>query len=147
MSLASTRTLPRASLRRRAFTLIELLVVITIIGIIGTVVTVNVIQYVDNARETKAREMIIQLKTTCDSYRIHKSTYPSDLEKLTEPSKKNGDEPYLKNVPKDPYGEEFIYKVDGKKIEIISKGLDRQEGTEDDITLEKIESGEYQEEE
>lgn len=128
---------------RHGFTLVELLVVITIIGIIGTVVTVNVIQHVATARQTKAVQMINQLKDACDIYKIHKGAYPSDLQKLTEPSKKNGDEPYVKKIPADPYGNDFVYKVDGKNIDLICKGSDGQEGNEDDITWKKIEEGEY----
>ena len=128
---------------RRGFTLVELLVVITIIGIIGTVVTVNVIQHIDTAKRTKTIEMIVSLKGACDIFRMHKGRYPKDIEELTQPSKKNSDEAYLRVVPKDPFGSEFIYNAEGRKIEIESSGPDKQEGSEDDITLEKIESGEY----
>ena len=134
--------------RTSGFTLVELLVVITIIGIIGTVVTVNVLQYIDTAKRTKAIDMIITLKTACDSYRMHKGEYPASLDKLTEASKKNGNESYVKKLPKDPYGQDFVYKVvSPKEIQLSSKGLDKQEGGDDDITLEKIENGEYNEDE
>jgi general secretion pathway protein G len=129
--------------RSRGFTLVELLVVITIIGIIGTYVTVNVVQYIESAKRVKSIEAIVALKGQCDIYKIHKGKFPETLEKLTEPSKMNSDESYVKKIPKDPFGNEYVYKVDGKELELMSKGADGQDGTEDDITLEKIEDGEY----
>jgi general secretion pathway protein G len=90
--------------------------------------------------------MILEIKTALDAYRLHQGSYPSEgegLQKLTEPSKKMGDEPYIKRIPKDPFGEDFIYNVEGRnEIDIICKGEDHQEGTEDDISLRKIEEQE-----
>jgi type II secretion system protein G len=107
----------------------------------------NVPAHVAQAKRIKASEMILQFKGALDAYRLHRGSYPSEaegLEKLTEPSRKRGDEPYIRRIPKDPFGEAFIYRVDGHStIDIICKGEDLQEGTEDDITLRTIEeSGE-----
>jgi general secretion pathway protein G len=128
-----------AACRQSGFTLVELLVVITIIGIIGTVVTVSLIPHVAEARQVQTRRMILQIKGALDAYRLHHGAYPTagqGLQKLTEPSSKMGGEPYIEQLPRDPYGEEFIYcLVSEGGINIISKGEDRQEGTDDDLTL------------
>lgn len=131
--------------RRAGFTLVELLVVITIIGIISTVVAVNVIQHVEEARITQAKRTVVMLKDQMDIYKIHTGRYPTEgegLEKLTEPSHKNGDKPYVKVLPKDPWGNPYIYKMDGSDIDIISSGPNGTMGDEDDVTYLRIEAGE-----
>ena len=41
----------------------------------------------------------------------------------------------------DPWGNEYTYESDGKKLNIISWGPDGEEGTEDDISLKQINGG------
>jgi len=57
---------------------------------------------------------------------------PSDVEKEDW-----GDSSYLKDVPKDAWGQKFVYKYPGEhnvdEYDLFSKGRDRKEGTEDDI--------------
>ena len=130
---------------RRAFTLVELLVVVTIIGILGTVVARSHIAHIWDAKRVRTREMILEVRSALDSYLLHHGRYPTEgegLELLTQPSERMVGLPYLRHVPLDPYGGEFIYHVVGDlQIEIISQGRDAEEGTDDDISLSEIEAG------
>lgn len=85
------------------------------------------------------------IKLPLTSYRIHMGDYPSTAEGLraliTAPASK-ADQwhgPYLADakLPRDPWGEEYIYRYPGVKnktgYDIFSKGPDKAEGTADDI--------------
>jgi general secretion pathway protein G len=39
-----------------------------------------------------------------------------------------GPDPYLKNMPKDPWGSDFVYENEGGTPVLISLGKDRREG-------------------
>lgn len=64
---------------------------------------------------------------------------PIDLEALTKEDPATG-EPYMHRMPKDPWGEAYaLRKLDRRKFEIVSKGPDKQLGTEDDVVWPKPE--------
>ena len=66
-------------------------------------------------------------------YFVHRCTYPADLEDLVaddEPGLFGG---YLDEVPTDPWGEAYLYRLEENGCVILSKGPDREEGTDDDI--------------
>ena len=123
--------------KQAGFTLIEIMVVVVILAILGAAVVPKLIGNVDEANITRAKHDITTLESLLDQYRLKNSTYPSDeqgLEALV--SKPSGSpEPrnwskLLKELPKDPWGEDYIYEVDGDDITIISYGADLQEGGE-----------------
>ncbi|THB70170.1 MAG: type II secretion system protein GspG [Gammaproteobacteria bacterium] len=130
--------------KQAGFTLIEIMVVVVILAILGAVVVPNLLGNVDEARITKAQTDIGTIEQALDMYRLNNSFYPTEeqgLEALvTKPS--GSPEPkkwkqYIKELPKDPWGEEYIYEIDGDKITILSYGSDLQEGgdgTAADIT-------------
>lgn len=121
----------------RGFTLIEIMVVVVIIGLLATLIVPNVIGQGDAARVTAAQIDIRAIGNALDLYRLNNSHYPSTeqgLEALVNrpagfPEPRSwGPEPYLKKLPTDPWGTEFVYINDGLNYELYSFGADGQEG-------------------
>ena len=120
----------------KAFTLIELLAVIAILGLIATFAVPQVLKWVSGARSDSARIQIANLGINVDLYRLDVGSYPPTLEALIEkPSGvDNWDGPYLKKkvIPKDPWGNDYIYRYPGSNgdYDLISLGSDKSEGGE-----------------
>ena len=110
------------------FTLIELMVVMVIIGLLAATVVPKFFGQVDKAMQQDAQAQIELLGQALDLYRLEKHKYPTSDEGL-EALKS-----YLKkNVPKDPWGNEYIYESPGKEgrgYDLISLGADNAEGGE-----------------
>lgn len=134
---------------RYGFTLIEVMVVIVIIGLLTGLVGVNVFQKLKKANIQAARTQIYQLSQALDAYRLDHGNYPSTeqgLEALIQAPttgripKAYPSDGYLrqKSLPNDPWKEPFNYTSPGvnnsDSFDIWSKGPDRDDGTEDDIT-------------
>jgi len=134
---------------RRGFTILELLIVIGIMLVIGALVVINVMGARDKA---DVQTTVVQLKNfqlAIDSFRADLRRLPTQEEGIRILWTKEGLEendaskwggPYLTDPKKvDNWGTEWIYKVpsevEGIEFDIISAGPDRQEGTEDDISL------------
>lgn len=125
--------------KQHGFTLIELMVVLVILGVLFGLVAPNVIGRGDEARVQGAQTDIRTIENALDTYRLHNSHYPSTdqgLEALVskpsgspEPSNWRG--PYLKQAPKDPWGNAYGYIQEGSSYEIISYGADGQVGGSD----------------
>ncbi|MBU2863290.1 type II secretion system major pseudopilin GspG [Reinekea marina] len=124
--------------KQTGFTLIELMVVLVILGIIIGLVVPNVTGRGDEARATAAATDIKTIGNALEMYRLHNSHYPGTdqgLEALVSkpsgsPEPKNWRGPYLKQQPKDPWGNDYGYINDGSVPEIISYGADGAEGGE-----------------
>jgi general secretion pathway protein G len=122
----------RALCSNEGFSLLELLIVIVIIGILGTIVYTRFMDLPERAKVQAAKQQILIFKMAMDRYRLDHDTYPSGEQGLE--AIRN----YLdsKEVPQDPWGKEYILRVPGeneREYDIISRGPDKQEGTEDDI--------------
>ena len=131
--------------KNQGFTLIELMVVIIILGILAMWVAPKIMSRPGEARQVKARLDIQNLETALKLYKLDNTSYPSTeqgLQALVEMPetgtipkkwKKGG---YLEKgrVPKDPWGNDFIYLSPGLKgdIDIISYGADGVPGGEDE---------------
>jgi general secretion pathway protein G len=118
------------------FTLIELLVVLAILAMIAAFAGPQVLKYLSGAREDSARIQIQNLSAAIDLYKLELTTYPPTLDALvTAPgSTDQWNGPYLRQgvVPKDPWGNEFIYRVPGEhgEYDLLSLGADNREGGE-----------------
>lgn len=122
----------------KGMTLLEIMIVIAILGLIASVVVVAVMNNFERAKANTAKLKIGEIHKALDLYKIDNNDYPGQsegLRALTAPP--GGGPPYLKDVPKDPWGQEFVYfnpaRGGGNGIEVISKGPDKQEGTDDDV--------------
>ena len=119
------------------FTLIELMVVIVILGLLIGLVVPNVWHALTSSTKDAAE---IQMKNMSDAvqlYYLEERSLPSSLDDLTQESKKSGQK-YLEKVPKDPWKQDYDYKIlnAGKKeYQILSSGEDKTWGTDDDIVF------------
>lgn len=124
---------------RSAFTLIELMIVIVILGTLAAMVMPSL---TGKGEEAKRKLVCVQMKSiyngSLDMFKVNNSVYPSTEEGL-EALAHNPDEEkypnysqsgYFKDnkIPKDSWGNDFIYLNNGGEIEIISLGADRKEG-------------------
>jgi general secretion pathway protein G len=119
------------------FTLIELLVVLIIIGLLGAIVAPRFIGKGEQAKPKIARQQIELLGTALDTYRLDVGKYPESMNLLFETGEdemSKWDGPYLKKkvIPKDPWGNEYVYKYPGEngEYDLISYGKDGEEGGE-----------------
>jgi general secretion pathway protein G len=126
--------------RQAGFTLIEIMVVVVILAILGTFAVTNIIDNPDKARVTKAQHDIRTIESALEMYKLDNFNYPSTeqgLRALVE--RPNGaPEPrnwkasgYMKKLPKDPWGNDYIYmgpQDTGGRIQIVSLGADGQTG-------------------
>ena len=109
------------------FTLIELLVVMVIIGLLAALVVPKFFGHVDKAMQQDAQAQIELFGQALDLYRLEKHKYPSTDEGLKAIA------PYLrKELPKDPWGSDFVYISPGEHgdYDLISYGADNVEGGE-----------------
>jgi general secretion pathway protein G len=127
--------------RRSGFTLIEIMVVVVIMGLLVTIVGQNVIARMEEARRTTARTQISAFENSLEMYRLHNGVYPTTQQGLdalvrkpaTAPiPKKYPAEPYMKNIPDDPWGNPYIYRCPGEKgaYDIVSTARTGEEGGE-----------------
>ncbi len=145
----TTREIGKVLRNQAGMTLIEIMVVVAIIGSIAALVTVNVLNYLDESKVETTKIQIRNVEGALDQYKRRHGGYPTSEQGLIALVEKpsTGKVPenyppdgYLKAVPKDGWGNDFIFfspGVAGHKIEIISRGADGTEGGEDfdaDIT-------------
>lgn len=132
----------------KGFTLLELLIVLIIIGLLAALVGPKLISRVGESKQKTSKVQIEMLSTALDTYRLDTGKYPVEeqgLDALINAGEtKNWKGPYLKKkfVPKDAWGNDYIYKYDAetKELEIISYGADAAEGgTGDDADITSLE--------
>ena len=125
---------------QRGMTLLEIMIVIAILGMLASVLIVAVMNQLDRAKIKTTQIKIKSIESALHQYKVNYGSYPSQAEGmrvLINPP--DGGKPFLKDktAPKDEFGNEFIYlrpaRQGGGEFEIVSKGPDGQEGTDDDI--------------
>lgn len=130
--------------KQTGFTLLEVMVVIMIIGGMAALIVPNLIGNKSKADIQKVKSDITALENALDMYNLDNSIYPTTdqgLEALVSepestPTARNyRDGGYIKRLPQDPWGNDYILNNPGEngKIDVLSVGLDGEEGTEDDI--------------
>lgn len=133
-------TLRSRSIRaaQRGMTLIEIMVVVVIISLVAGVVGVSVLQRLGDAQRKLAFTQIHQLADALDLYRLSTNKYPSTsegLQSLVTP--KDNVRPFLPNVPKDPWGNDYVYVYPGVHnpggFDLMSYGNDGVAGGGDDL--------------
>jgi general secretion pathway protein G len=128
----------------QGFTLLEVMVVIVILGILASMVVPNLMGSQERANMQKAVSDVTALETSLSLYKMDNYDYPSTeqgLEALVEQTdlepapRRFPEDGYIKRLPKDPWGSEYILLNPGEqsKMDVFSMGPDREAGTEDDI--------------
>ncbi len=129
--------------RRSGFTLVEVLVVVVIIGMLAALVAPKVVGRGEEAKRTAAQVQIKEIEQSLDIYKLDSGMYPTTeqgLEALvTKPTtspepRRWKDGGYLKKIPVDPWGKEYVYRQPGDHgdFDLFSCGADGEEGGEGD---------------
>lgn len=129
----------------RGFTLIEIMVVIIILGILAMYVAPKLMGRPEEAKQVRAKMDIAALETALKLYKLDSGIYPGTeqglLALVQRPEsgvvpKKWRQGGYLEKgkVPKDPWGNDYIYLSPGLKgdFDIISYGADGVPGGENE---------------
>jgi general secretion pathway protein G len=127
----------------RGFTLIELMVVIVILGILASLIVPRIMGRPEEARRTKAKVQIQSLETALKLFNLDNGFYPTTEQGLqalvAAPTvgrvpkgwRKGG---YLEKskVPKDPWGNDFVYLCPGVhgEFDLLTYGADGEPGGE-----------------
>ncbi|GJL77962.1 MAG: type II secretion system protein GspG [Nitrospinaceae bacterium] len=118
---------PNVFRNAKGFTLIELMVVMVIIALLAALVAPKFFGQADKARQQDAQAQIELLGQALDLYRLENHKYPTTDEGLA------AIKTYLKKkVPKDPWGNEYVYTSPGQhgEYDLVSYGADKAEGGE-----------------
>jgi general secretion pathway protein G len=142
---APPRARCRATVGQRGFTLIEIMVVIIILGILAMYVAPKLMGRPDEAKQVRARMDIAALETALKLYKLDNGIYPGTEQGLlalvqkpesgTVPRKwRQGGYLEKSKVPKDPWGNDFVYLSPGLKgdVDIICYGADGVPGGENE---------------
>lgn len=124
----------------KGFTLVEVMVVVVILAVLAALIVPRVVGRTDEARAVAAMQDIAAIMQSLKLYRIDNSRYPTNdqgLEALverptTEPKPGNW-KSYLDKLPKDPWGNTYLYLNPGVHgdIDVFSLGADGQPGGAD----------------
>ncbi|NUM56534.1 MAG: type II secretion system major pseudopilin GspG [Candidatus Hydrogenedentes bacterium] len=125
------------------FSLLELILVMVIMGILAGMVAFAVAGRGNQAREVRARADLSVYQNAIEAYALeHQDKYPKSLSDLAVPNKAGRS--YIQQIKPDGWGEQYVYAYPGKKnkYDLYSMGADRISGTEDDISVWDIDTGE-----
>ena len=107
--------------KQKGFSLIEIRVVVVILGILASIVVPKIISRPEEARVVKAKQDVLAIQNALDLYKLDNGFYPSTDQGLqalvTKPT--TNPEPrdwkaYLKRMPMDPWGRDYLYLNPGE---------------------------------
>jgi general secretion pathway protein G len=143
--MSQSSILHRKSSTPKGFTLIELMIVVVILGLLATTVMPKILSKPDQARRTKAMVEIRSIESALAMFKTDTGRFPTTAEGLqalvVNPGLKGFDsEGYLEKVPRDPWGNPYIYLSPGlhsKSYDLESLGKDGNDGgTDKDADIE-----------
>ena len=129
--------------RRSAFTLVEMLLVLVILATLAAIVYPKLAGRSEQARTTAVATQISSFSTALDAFEVDNGYYPKGkgglLDLVQQPrDAQSWKGPYLKEIPKDPWGNEYVYECPGRlnpsSYDLTSGGPDGKVGSEDDIS-------------
>jgi general secretion pathway protein G len=136
---------PRAAAPRAGYTLIEIMTVLMIIAVLVGSVIYLLVGNVEVARQSRVDADFQAITTQLRTYEMMNMRMPTTAQGLDALVKRPGGEPaprrwvqLLEQQPLDPWAEPYQYSNPGRLnprgFDLVSKGQDRQLGTEDDIS-------------
>jgi general secretion pathway protein G len=120
-----------------------MLLVLVILGVLAAIVYPKVAGRSEQARVSAAVTQVAAFKTALEAFEVDNGYYPKGKGGLMDLVQKPRDAqnwhgPYLDSIPKDPWGNEYIYECPGRNnpnsFDLMSMGTDGRAGTDDDIT-------------
>ena len=127
----------RSARRRRdaGFTLIEIMVVIVILGLLAALVVPKLVGRTEEAKRTQTRVQIKSIQQAIELFKLDNGFYPAtdqglealvrmpEAGRIAKNYRKGG---YLERIPKDPWGNPFVYTSPGQHADydISSYGAD-----------------------
>ena len=126
---------------KQGFTLIEIMVVIVILAMLAALVGPKLMGRTDDAKVTDARVQIKNIETALKFYKLDNGAYPSTEQGLAAlinkpavgvipKSYKDGGYLESKKIPKDPWGNDYLYVSPGEHgdYDLFSYGSDGAKG-------------------
>lgn len=123
--------------KQKGFSLIEIMVVVVILGILISIVAPKLMSRPDEARKVKAKHDVLAIQNALDLYKLDNGFYPTTDQGIsalvdkpnTNPTPSNWKQ-YLKSVPKDPWGREYLYLNPGQHsdVDVFTLGAQGQAG-------------------
>ena len=123
---------------KKGFTLIEIMIVIIILGLLASLVVPNLIGQGERAKQKLVCIQMKSLQDSLKSFKVQYGIYPSTKDGLkalvVNPNpdrfKDYPQKGFLSNgkLPKDPWGNNYIYVNNNGNPDIISLGADGKEG-------------------
>lgn len=115
----------------KGMTLIEIMIVIAIIGGLMAILAPKFLGQKDKANVGQAKIQMGQIANALAMYKNDCGHFPESLDSLVtaDASCTNwGPEAYLKKPPKDPWGNPFVYALEGGDFSLQSLGSDGRPG-------------------
>jgi general secretion pathway protein G len=113
-------TRPRSRSSKAGFTLLEILVVIAILGLLTAAVGVAIVPTFIGAKIDSTRNNIADIRTELQTYYLQKGKFPETGEGL----KALVDAQITDKIPRDSWGREYVYMLEGNKPVVVSYGAD-----------------------
>lgn len=113
------------------------MVVVVILGILASIVVPKIINRPDEARVVKAKQDILAIQNALDLYKLDNGMYPTTdqglialVEKPTSNPTPRDWKQYLKSLPKDPWGRDYLYLNPGEHsdVDVFTYGASGQPG-------------------
>lgn len=129
--------------REKGFTLVEILVVVVVLGLLASLVVPRIVGRGEEAKRTATLVQIREIEQSLDLFKLDNGFYPTTEQGLAalvekpevspEP-RKYKDGGYMKKIPVDPWGNEYMYRCPGDhgEFDLFSPGPDGEQGGEGD---------------
>ena len=127
----------------QGFTLVEMLLVLTILAILAGIVYPRLSQHHITAQNSAAKVQIKAFEHALEIFEMENGRLPKAHDGLFELVQQpagtpNWHGPYLDHIPKDPWGNDYVYVYPGRhrksSFDLLSAGRDGETGNADDIT-------------